>query len=83
MAEASNRRNMEIIALRGMATGNLRVGAGVGHGQQTGLSVLLLEVLISELLAVDGLATGALCRVLAWCAIDAFQKLGNIIRCHG
>ena len=38
----------------------LRVGASVGHGQQTGLLVLELEVLISELLAVDGLATSAL-----------------------
>lgn len=38
----------------------LRVGASVGHGQQTRLVVLQLEVLISELLAVDGLATGSL-----------------------
>lgn len=38
----------------------LRVGAGVGHGQQTGAVVLQLEVLIGELLAVDGLATGTL-----------------------
>jgi hypothetical protein len=41
-------------------TGHLRVGAGVGHGEETGLGVLELEVLIRELLAVDGLATGAL-----------------------
>lgn len=40
--------------------GSLRVGASVGHGQQVGLAVLLLEVLIGELLAVDGLATSAL-----------------------
>lgn len=39
---------------------NLRVGASVGHGQQEGLGVLLLEVLVGKLLAVDGLATGAL-----------------------
>lgn len=38
---------------------SLRVGAGVGHGKQTGLVVLQLEVLVGELLAVDGLATGA------------------------
>jgi hypothetical protein len=39
---------------------NLRVGAGVGHGQQTGAVVLQLEVLIGKLLAVDGLAASAL-----------------------
>jgi PIN domain nuclease of toxin-antitoxin system len=33
--------------------------AGVGHGEQTRLSVLQVEVLISELLSVDGLSTGA------------------------
>lgn len=43
----------------------LRVWAGVGHGQKSGLGVVLLEVLIGELLAVDGLATGALGWVLA------------------
>jgi hypothetical protein len=32
--------------------------AGVGHGEQTRLSVLQLEVLVSELLSVDGLSTG-------------------------
>lgn len=37
----------------------IRVGAGVGHGQQTRAGVLDLEVLIGELLAVDGLATSA------------------------
>jgi hypothetical protein len=41
----------------------LRVGAGVGHGQQEGLAVLELEVLVGELLAVDGLAAGALNQV--------------------
>lgn len=39
---------------------SLRVGAGVSHGQQTRLVMLQLEVLIGELVAVDGLATGAL-----------------------
>jgi hypothetical protein len=34
-------------------------GAGVGHGQQVGDIVLLLEVLILELGTVDGLASGA------------------------
>jgi hypothetical protein len=39
--------------------GAVGVGAGVGHGEQTGAGVLLLEVLVGELLAVDGLATSA------------------------
>lgn len=39
---------------------DLRVGTRVGHGQETGTSVLLLEVLVGELLTVDGLATSAL-----------------------
>jgi hypothetical protein len=38
----------------------IRSGAGVGHGKDTGASVLQLEVLILELLAVDGLSTSAL-----------------------
>lgn len=40
--------------------GTVGVGAGVGHGKKTGAVVLLLEVLVGELLAVDGLATSAL-----------------------
>lgn len=43
---------------------NLRVGTSVGHGEQTGAVVLVLEVLIGELLAVDGATTGALCRMV-------------------
>jgi len=39
---------------------DIRVGASVGHGEETRPNVLLVEVLIGELLAVDGLATGAL-----------------------
>lgn len=39
---------------------DVRVGAGVGHGQQTRLGVLQLEVLVGELLTIDGLATSAL-----------------------
>lgn len=41
---------------------HLRVGASVGHGEEAGLGVLESEVLIRELLAVDGLAT----RALSW-----------------
>ena len=48
-----------------MVRGRLRVGASVGHGEEAGLGVLELEVLIGELLAVDGLAAGALSRQLA------------------
>lgn len=40
-------------------SGDVRVGASVGHGQQTRAGVLDLEVLVGELLAVDGLATSA------------------------
>jgi hypothetical protein len=39
--------------------GAVGVGAGVGHGEQTRLVVLQLEVLIGELLTVDGLAASA------------------------
>jgi hypothetical protein len=39
---------------------NVRVLAGVGHGQETWLGVLQLEVLVLELLAIDGLAARAL-----------------------
>jgi len=39
--------------------GAVGVGASVGHGQKELLVVLQLEVLIGELLAVNGLATGA------------------------
>lgn len=39
---------------------DIRVGAGVGHGEEEGLVVGELEVLVGELLAVDGLATGTL-----------------------
>jgi hypothetical protein len=49
---------------------NVRVGAGVGHGEDTGAGVLELEVLVLELLAVDGLATGALNRVSAVCSVS-------------
>ena len=39
--------------------GAVGVGAGVGHGEVTGSSVLAVEVLIGELLAVDGFSTGS------------------------
>jgi hypothetical protein len=38
----------------------VRSGTSVGHGEDTGASVPQVEVLILELLAVDGLATSAL-----------------------
>lgn len=44
----------------GLGVRNIRVGAGVGHGQQTRLGVLEVEVLVGKLLAVNGLATSAL-----------------------
>jgi len=39
--------------------GSVRSGAGVSHGEDTGASVLVDEVLVSEFFAVDGLATSA------------------------
>lgn len=39
--------------------GAVRVGASVGHRQDAGAGVLQLEVLIGELVAVDGLAASA------------------------
>jgi hypothetical protein len=39
----------------------LRVGTGIRHGEKSWLGVLAGEVLIGELLTVDGLATSALC----------------------
>lgn len=39
--------------------GSVGVGSSVGHGEDTRSSVLEDEVLISELLTVDGLATSA------------------------
>jgi len=38
--------------------GSVSVGSSVGHGEDTGASVLEGKVLISELLTIDGLATG-------------------------
>jgi len=38
---------------------SVRVGAGIGHGEDAGSDVLLDEILVGELFAVDGLAAGA------------------------
>jgi len=40
--------------------GSVRVRASVGHGQQASFFVPELKVLVTEFLAVDGLATGAI-----------------------
>lgn len=50
-------------AARLTSQNNLRVGASVGHGEKTGLVVLQGEVLIGELLTVDGATTGTLFRI--------------------
>jgi hypothetical protein len=39
---------------------NLRSGTSVGHREDTGASVLQVEVLVLKLLAIDGLTTSAL-----------------------
>lgn len=43
-----------------MGSFSVRVGASVGHGEKERLVVGELEVLVGELLAVDGLSTSAL-----------------------
>jgi hypothetical protein len=59
---------------------SLRVGTSVGHGEESRLGVELLEVLIGELLTVDGLATSALYH----CELRFIwgRCLGGV-RCHG
>lgn len=44
---------------RGLA-GNVRVGAGVGHGEEEWAIVPQLEVLVGKLLAIDRLASSAI-----------------------
>jgi len=41
----------------GSQMGTISSGTSVSHGQQSGLGVLLLKVLVSKLLAVDAFAT--------------------------
>ena len=40
-------------------TGDVRAGASIGHGQQAGRRVLQIKILVSEFLAIDRLAAGA------------------------
>jgi hypothetical protein len=46
--------------LKTLDTDHLRVGTSVGHRKKSRLGVPLFEVLVGELLTVDGLATSAL-----------------------
>ena len=39
--------------------GTVGVGSGVGHGQDSGTGVSELEVLIGELVSIDGLSSGS------------------------
>ena len=39
---------------------SVRVGSSIGHGKDAGAGVLLDEVFIGELVAIDGLAPGAI-----------------------
>jgi len=55
--------NSGISAIQLTEPRDLRVGTSVGHGEQTGAGVLVDEVLIGELLAVDGATTGTLFRI--------------------
>lgn len=47
--------------------GPVGVGAGVGHGQDAGAGVCQAEVLICELVAIDGLSSGSVvvCEIAA------------------
>ena len=45
--------------LEGQESTHVRVGSSVGHGQEVGLVVLQLEVLVGELGTVDALAAGS------------------------
>jgi hypothetical protein len=47
-----------------------RVGTSIGHGEETGLGVLSLEILVCEFLAINGLAAGAL-------RVDQLKLLSN------
>jgi hypothetical protein len=58
---------------------HVRVGSGVGHGQQERLLVPQLEVLVGKLLAVDGLATGALGCVSS----QTYVSDACHLHCHG
>ncbi len=56
----------------------LRVGTSIGHGEKAGANVLLREVLVGKLLAVDGLATGALkCKVTVSCRAGLWFAVGT------
>jgi hypothetical protein len=57
---------------------NIRVGAGVGHGEHERLLVGELEVLVGELLTVDGLATSA----LIWTVSLVLQKRTDELFTH-
>lgn len=62
---------------------DVRVFTSVGHGEQTRLGVLQLEVLIGELLSVDGLATSSLGRILITepAKSDHFHFVKEHLRC--
>jgi len=53
---------------------DIRVGAGVGHGEHERLLVGELEVLVGELLAVDGLATSALSCIVSMSSGEAMNR---------
>jgi hypothetical protein len=61
---------------------DVRVGTSVGHREEERTVVLELEVLVGELLAIDGLATGALESVTqlrrSLCRIAAYVATGEV-----
>jgi hypothetical protein len=61
---------------------NERVGARVGHGEEEGLGVLQLEVLVGELVTVDGFAARALI-VSAMTPLLVPSAVLNGLHCRG
>jgi hypothetical protein len=58
---------------------DVRVGPCIGHGQEEGLCVLELEVLVGKLVAVDGLAAGT----LTWVSQESLSRLSHPLRNMG
>ena len=61
---------------------DVRVGAGVGHGEEKRPIVLQLEVLVGELFAVDGFTASALLAISYQAMWHSIKQSRNS-RCRG